>query len=75
MVNDSPFANPEDRIRDLIMNIEEMKAVLEDLYTDLEADEEMDAAEILELLDQASEGLSDAAESLEEAESLIELPM
>ena len=73
MINDSPLANPEDRIRDLIMNIEEIKTVLEDICADLEEDGSNDSAEIMELLESAEDSLTDAAESLDTAEGLIEL--
>ena len=73
MINDKPLANPEDRIQDLIMNIEEMKSVLEDICADLEEDGSNDSAEIMELLESAEDSLTDAAESLDTAEGLIEL--
>ena len=73
MINDSPMANPEDRIRDLIVNIEEMKSILDDIYADLEAGGTNDSAEIMELLESASDSLDSAAESLDTAESLMEL--
>ena len=73
MINDSPLANPEDRIRDLIMNIEEIKTVLEDICADLEEDGSNDSAEIMELLESAEDSLTDAAECLDTAEGLIEL--
>ena len=73
MFNDSPMANPEDRIRDLIMNIEEMKTVMDELSMDLEADGTNDSAEIMELLESASDNLGSATESLETAESLLDL--
>ena len=73
MIKDSPLANPEDRIQDLIMNIEEMKAVLNDFWTELEEDGTTDSAEIMELLESAEDSLTDAAECLETAQNLIEL--
>jgi len=73
MINDSPLANSEDRIRDLIMNIEEMKSILNDIYADIEADGTNDGAEIMELLESASDSLDSAAESLDTAGSLMEL--
>ena len=73
MINDSPLANPEDRIRDLIMNIEEIKSVVDDICMDLEADGTNDSAEIMELLESASESLDSASESLDTAESLMDL--
>ena len=73
MINDSPLANPEDRIRDLIMNIAEMQTVLEDIRTDLEADGTNDSAEIMELLEAASDSLTSAAESMETAGELLDL--
>lgn len=73
MVNDAPQANLEDRIQDLIMNIEEMKTVLNDIWTDLEEDGTNDSAEIMELMESAEDSLTDAAECLETAQSLIEL--
>lgn len=73
MIKDSPLANPEDRIQDLIMNIEEMKTVLNDIWTDLEEDGTTDSAEIMELLESAEDSLTDAAECLETAQNLIEL--
>lgn len=73
MIKDSPLANPEDRIQDLIMNIEEMKTVLNDIWTDLEEDGTTDSTEIMELLESAEDSLTDAAECLETAQNLIEL--
>ena len=73
MINDKPLANPEDRIQDLIMNIEEMKSVLEDICADLEEDGSNDSAEIMELLESAEDSLTDAAECLDTAVELIEL--
>ena len=73
MIKDSPLANPEDRIQDLIMNIEEMKTVLNDIWTDLEEDGTTDSAEIMELLESAEDSLTDAAECLKTAQNLIEL--
>ena len=73
MINDSPLANPEDRLRDLIMNIEEMQTVLEDIRTDLEEDGTNDSAEIMELLEAASDSLTSAVESMETAEELLDL--
>ena len=73
MIKDSPLANPEDRIQDLIMNIEEMKTVLNYIWTDLEEDGTTDSAEIMELLESAEDSLTDATECLETAQNLIEL--
>ena len=73
MINDAPLANPEDRIQDLIMNIEEMKTILEDIRSDLEEDGSNDSAEIMELLESASDSLTSAADCLDTADSLLSL--
>lgn len=50
-----------------------MKTVLNDIWTDLEEDGTNDSAEIMELMESAEDSLTDAAECLETAQSLIEL--
>lgn len=70
----APFANPEDRIRDLVMNIEEIKTILDDIQMSLEEDEEYDnASEALISIERTVELLDDAVDELEEAADLLEL--
>ena len=74
MINDAPLANPEDRLRDLSANIEEMKMILEDIQTMLEGNDEYDnAAEAIAEIDCALESLDSAYDSVDEATDLLEL--
>lgn len=74
MIKNAPFANPEDRIRDLVMNIEEIKTILDDIQMSLEDDEEYDnALEALVSIERAVDLLDEAVDELEEAENLLEL--
>lgn len=72
MINDSSFANPEDRLQDLIINIEEMKGVLDDILTSLEDNEDYEnASEAIVSVERAADALDAALDEVEAAVDLL----
>ncbi|WP_373215892.1 hypothetical protein [Ruminococcus sp. 5_1_39BFAA] len=74
MINDALLANPEDRLRDLAANIEEIKMILKDIQAMLDDNDEYDnATEAIVEIDHALEFLDSAFDSVDEAGDLLEL--